>query len=234
MEVIIQRAEIVLRTVDRPVRHRRPAESRTILEPVLLLAVKRHAVRKLLVIDPGDSRRRCITFFNERFRNLRFYKYCVLILLAFGAAIGLAVVFSDFTGRRDIFDLPADILLADQFHMCTADGTDLFFFRKRNDNLVDLDAFESVGIGSFFLPGMFFDHCFLLEPGHILFLLGFIEKVQLTGDIETAFFAGRAKKLFGEIIDLFLQHPLVFGFLFNRFLKGTDQLRLLRHHLIQL
>ena len=65
MEVIIQRLEIMFRTVDDPVCKGRTADGCSVFLPVLFLTVKWHAVRVLLVDRPCNHKRGSRTFPNE-------------------------------------------------------------------------------------------------------------------------------------------------------------------------
>ena len=77
------------------------------------------------------------SFPNQGRQNLGLYDHrfsCIFkAFFTGGASITLAVVFNDFACGRNEFQLPANILLADQYHLRAADWTDLFFFWKRDD-----------------------------------------------------------------------------------------------------
>ena len=150
------------------------------------------------------------------------------------AAGTLAVVFDHFTGGRNEFQFPADILLADQEHLRAADRADLFFFRKRDHYFFNLQAFEEILMGCLLFTGMFLDHSFFFQQGWILFYFRFIEEILLSRNVIGSSFAGGTKELFGQIIYLFLERFLVTGFFVNNKTKRSDQLSLFRYHCFQL
>ena len=79
------------------------------------------------------------TFLNQSRRHLRLYDHRLFRIaesfLAGWASVTLAVVFDDFTGGRNEFQFPSDILLADQDHLRATDRADPVFFRKEGSLL---------------------------------------------------------------------------------------------------
>ena len=67
------------------------------------------------------------------------------------ASVTPAVVFDHFTGGRNEFQFTADILLADQDHLCAADRADLVFFWKRDHYFFTFRPLKSSSWVAFFL-----------------------------------------------------------------------------------
>ena len=238
MEVIIHWLKITFSTIDDPVGKCGPADLRTILLPVLFLTIKRKSISILLIHGPCHSRWGCRSFPQQRFRNPGFYNHRFFsITKSFftgRTAIALAVVFDDFTFCGNEFQLAADILLSNEKHLCTADAADLFLLWKRDHNFFNWKVFEKLRMGCLFLAGMFPDHGFFLRQGWILFRLCFIEKILLAGDVIGSPFAGRTKKLFGQVIHLLLKGLFMAGLFINDKTERFDQLSLLGYHCFQL
>ena len=194
MEVIIHWLKIVLRTVDDPVGKSGPADLSPILLPVFLLPVKGKPIGILLIHGPCNSGSRGRTFSNQSCRNLRLYDhrfFCIAEpFLAGWASVTLAVVFDHFTGGRNEFQFPADILLADQDHLRTADRADLVFFRKRDHYFFNLQTFEKILMGCLLFTGMFLDHSFFFQQRRILFHFCFIEEILLSRNVIGSSFTG--------------------------------------------
>ena len=88
--------------------------------------------------------------------TLRSQLFCIAEpFLAGWTSVTLAVVFDHFTGGRNEFQFPADILLTAQNHLCAAYRTDLFFFGKRDHYFFNLQAFEEILVGCLLFTGMF-------------------------------------------------------------------------------
>ena len=151
MEVLIHRPEILLRTVDDPVGQGRPRDHGAVLGPVFFLAVQRDTVRILLVHSPCNSRGGGWSFSYKSFRNTGFYDDrlpCIVCsLFALRASVTLCIVLVDLAFSRYKYKLTAHILCADQLHLCTAFGAGLLFIRERDNDLIDLDAFERIRMG---------------------------------------------------------------------------------------
>ena len=123
------------------------------------------------------------TFPNQSRRHLRLYDHRLFRIaesfLAGWASVTLAVVFDHFTGGRNEFQFPADILLADQDHLRAADRADLVFFRKRDHYFFNLQVFEKFLMGCLLFTGMLPDHGLFFQQRGILFHFRFIEEILL-------------------------------------------------------
>ena len=89
-------------------------------------------------------------------------------------------------------------------------------------------------MGSFFLADMFPDYGLFFQQGGILFHFRFIKKILLSRDVIGSFFAGGAKKLFGQVVHLFLKCFFMTGLFINHKTERFDQLSLLSEHRFQL
>ncbi len=106
------------------------------------------------------------------------------------ASVTLAVVFDHFTGGRNEFQFPADILLADQDHLRTAYRTGLVFFWKRDHYFFNFQAFEEILMCSLLFTGMLPDYRFFFQQGWILFHFRFIKEILLSRNVIGSSFAG--------------------------------------------
>ena len=103
VKVIIQWPEIMLSTVDDPVRQGRPADSSAVFLPVLFLTIEGHAVCILLIDRPGNRGRsrtladKCGRYFG--FDDHRLF-HIALSFLTVRAAIAFRLVFINFTFGR--------------------------------------------------------------------------------------------------------------------------------------
>ena len=147
---------MLLSTVDDPVRQGCPADSGTILFPVLFLTIERHAVCILLIDCPCNSGRRSRTLANKCGRYFGFDDHrlfrIALSFLTVRAAIAFRVVFINFTFGRSKNEFPADAFFSDTFHRATAYRTDFIFLIQRYYFLMNLETFKKFRMGSFFLP----------------------------------------------------------------------------------
>ena len=238
VKVIIQWPEIMPSTVDDPVRKGCPADSGTILFPVLFLTIERHAVCILLIDCPCNRGRRSRTLANKCGRYFGFDDHrlfrIALSFLTVRAAIAFRVVFINFTFGRSKNEFPADVFFSDTFHRATAYRTDFIFFIQRYYFLMNLETFKKFRMGSFFLPWTWLPAAVFFRKFRILVNFSFIKQIQLSGNISRCLFAGRAEKFFRQIVHLFLKHHLMGSLFLNDRSEGTDQFCLLGHYRIQL
>ena len=120
--------------------------------------------------------------------------------------MALAVVFDHFTGGRNEFQFPSDILLTNQDHLRTAYRTNLLFFWKKITIFWPLKRSSCV---AFFLRV-----CSLITVS--------------SSNRDDSSFAGGTKEFFGQIIYLFLKNFLVTGFFVNNKTEKFDQLSLIQ------
>ena len=126
-------------------------------------------------------------------------------------------------------------LFSDGFQPGSAYRAQLFCFRKFQDLITRRDSLDQFFVGTSCFPLMFRDcdhssfFCFLL----VCCLFGFIKQIQLAFNV-FAFFTGSAKKLFGQVIDLFHQVPVILTQILHSFLQGTIQFCLCCKQCIQL
>ena len=238
MEVIVQWPEIMLRTINDPVCKGRTTDGCPVFPPILLLTVKGHAVRILLVDRPCNCRRGSRTFPNEcrccfGFDDHSFFGI-TLSILAVGTAIAFRIVLIDLTSGRCEYQLPADVFFPDALHWCTTYRTDLIFLCQRDHLFVYRKTFEKFRMGSLFLSGAWLFAAVFFRKGRVLFCLCFIKQVELSRNVRRGLFTGSAEKLLRQIVDLFLQHCFVGSLFIDDCAEGTDQLGLFGHHCLQL
>ena len=228
----------MFRTVDDPVCKGRTADGCPVFLPVLLLTVKWHAVRILLVDRPCNCRKGSRTFPNEcrccfGFDDHSFFGITFSIL-AVGTAIAFRIVLIDLTSGRCEYQLPADVFFPDAFHGCTAYRTDLIFLCQRYHLFMYRKTFEKFCMGRLFLSGAGFLNAVFFRKGRVLFCLCLVEQIELSRDVRVCLFTGGAEKLLRQIVHLFLQHCFMGSLFINDCSEGTDQLCLFSHHCLQL
>lgn len=103
----------------------------------------------------------------------------------------------------------------------TAYRTDIIFFIQRYYFLMNLETFKKFRMGSFFLPWTGLLAAVFFRKFRILY--SFIKQIQLSGNVSQCLFAGRAEKLFRQIVHLFLKHHLMGSLFLNDRSEGMDQ-----------
>ena len=110
-------------------------------------------------------------------------------------SITLTVVFDHFACNRNESQFPADILLANQDHLRTADRADLVFYRKKADYFFNLQSFEEIIMSCLLFTDMLSDHRFFFRQRWTPLYFHSIKEILLSQNVIGSSFAGGAEKL---------------------------------------